>query len=48
MTKNPYVRVVTVVLLLEALAFYAFASRAETVPPGRCSTSQHERSAKSS
>ena len=33
MTKNPYVRVVTVVLLLEALAFYAFASRAETVPP---------------
>ena len=32
MTKNPYVRVVTVVLLLEALVFYAFASRAETVP----------------
>ena len=33
MTKNPYVRVVTVLLLLEALAFYAFASRAETAPP---------------
>ncbi|MGB7758928.1 MAG: exosortase C-terminal domain/associated protein EpsI [Bryobacteraceae bacterium] len=33
MTTNPYVRVVTLVLLLEALAFYAFASRTETVPP---------------
>ena len=33
MTKNPYVRLVTVVLLLEALAFYAFAWRSETVPP---------------
>ena len=32
MTRNPYVRVVTVVLLLEALAFYGFASRAETAP----------------
>ena len=33
MMKSPYVRVVTVVLLLQALAFYAFASRSETVPP---------------
>ncbi|MGO9228504.1 MAG: exosortase C-terminal domain/associated protein EpsI [Bryobacteraceae bacterium] len=33
MTKNPYVRVVAFILLLEALAFYAFASRAETTPP---------------
>ena len=33
MTKNPYVRVVTVLLLLEAVAFYAFASRQETTPP---------------
>jgi EpsI family protein len=33
MMKNPYLRVVTVVLLLQALAFYAFASRRETVPP---------------
>ncbi|MFY9727603.1 MAG: exosortase C-terminal domain/associated protein EpsI [Bryobacteraceae bacterium] len=33
MTKNPYVRVVTVLLLLEAVAFYAFASRQETAPP---------------
>src|SRR5208283_1375997 len=33
MTKDRYVHVVAVVLLLEALAFYAFASRAETVPP---------------
>ncbi len=32
MRKNPYVRVVTVVLLLEAVAFYAFASRSETAP----------------
>jgi len=31
--KNPYVRAVAVVLLLQALAFYAFASRSETVPP---------------
>jgi len=33
MTKNPYVRVVAAVLLLQALAFYAFAFRSETVPP---------------
>lgn len=33
MTKSPYVRVVTLVLLLQALAFYAFAWRSETVPP---------------
>lgn len=33
MMKNPYVRVVTVVLLMEALAFYALASRPETAPP---------------
>jgi EpsI family protein len=33
MTKNPYVRVATLLLLLEAMAYYAFASRAETVPP---------------
>jgi EpsI family protein len=33
MIKNPYVRVVFAVLLLQAVAFYAFASRAETVPP---------------
>jgi len=33
MTRNPYVRVVAVVVLLEALAFYAFASRTETTPP---------------
>ena len=32
MTTNPYVRVVAVLLLLEALAFYAFASRRETAP----------------
>ena len=32
MTKNPYVRMVAIVLLLEALAFYAFASRPETAP----------------
>ena len=30
--KNPYVRALTVILLLEALAFYAFASRSETAP----------------
>ena len=33
MTKNPYVRAVVAVLLLEAAAFYAFALRAETTPP---------------
>ena len=33
MTKNPYVRAVAAVLLLEAAAFYAFASREETPPP---------------
>jgi EpsI family protein len=33
MTKNPYVRVVALILLLEAAAFYAFATRAETTPP---------------
>jgi len=33
MTRNPYVRGVALVLLLEALAFYAFATRAETTPP---------------
>jgi len=35
MTRNPYVRVVAVVVLLEALAFYAFASRSETTPPAQ-------------
>jgi EpsI family protein len=33
MINNPYVRVVALVVLLEALAFYAFASRTETTPP---------------
>jgi EpsI family protein len=33
MTKSPYVRVVTLILLLQAIAFYAFAWRSETVPP---------------
>lgn len=32
MMKNLYVRAVTAILVLQALAFYAFASRSETVP----------------
>jgi len=33
MKTNAYVRVVAALLLLEAAAFYAFASRSETTPP---------------